>query len=269
MDKKVYIVPHDFTTAANTATQHALRLARQTGAQVILLHITKTDKDKRKAEQNFQKVMTELALSDKDPAVNYRIVTGSIFEDIGKLAQALEASLIVMGTHGAKGMQKVFGSYALKVITSSSIPFLIVQEASPVLEVEKIVLPVDLAKESMQVMDSAIEVARIFDATILVVGEKESDPLLAKKIATHITVVRKHLAKNGVPSHVQLLEGSGSLHSKVTEYAKQQSAEMFAIAYHSESLLPQFDRFAQSLMTNEEAKPSLIINSHEVSTFYF
>jgi len=38
------------------------------------------------------------------------------------------ALMVVMGTHGIKGMQKLMGSWALKVITSSKVPFIAVQD---------------------------------------------------------------------------------------------------------------------------------------------
>ena len=33
-----------------------------------------------------------------------------------------------MGTHGMKGMQKLTGSWALKVIVKSKVPFIVVQD---------------------------------------------------------------------------------------------------------------------------------------------
>jgi hypothetical protein len=44
---------------------------------------------------------------------------------------------------------------------------------------------------------------------------------------------------------------------------------MVAIAYHSESLLPQFDTFAQSLITNENNLPCMILKSKQAGALYF
>jgi hypothetical protein len=44
---------------------------------------------------------------------------------------------------------------------------------------------------------------------------------------------------------------------------------MIALAYHSESLLPQFDSFAQSLITNEEKLPVMIIAAKPAGNLYF
>ena len=50
------------------------------------------------------------------------------------------AVAIIMGTHGSKGMQKVFGSFAMKVIISTTVPFMIVQDNSEIKNIKNIVL---------------------------------------------------------------------------------------------------------------------------------
>jgi hypothetical protein len=52
-------------------------------------------------------------------------------------------------------------------------------------------------------------------------------------------------------------------------YAKEKSIDLIGIAYHSESLLPQFDTFAQSLITNDQNLPCMVLNSKLASALYF
>jgi len=269
MSNKILLVPHDFSEVADNATQHALQIARQIHARVLLLHVSKSERDKASAEEKFDGVLTALNLGEADPKVNYTVVPGTIFEAIADVAKKTKAALIVMGTHGAKGMQKVMGSYALKVITSSSTPFLIVQKEGPAPNINRIVLPVDLSKESVQIMGVAVALAKAFHSDIHVVGPHETDAHLSRKIIAHIGVVRNQLQNEELEHHVELLKGSSALHTKVLEYGKANNTSMYAIAYHTESLLPQFDRFAQSILTNDDGTPVLIINSKEVSSLYF
>ena len=44
------------------------------------------------------------------------------------IASEIDAEMVIMGTHGIKGMQKFFGSWALKVIANSKVPFIVIQE---------------------------------------------------------------------------------------------------------------------------------------------
>jgi nucleotide-binding universal stress UspA family protein len=56
------------------------------------------------------------------------VLCGTIFNTIGKYASDTDARMVIMGTHGIKGMQKLTGSWALKVIVKSKVPFLVVQD---------------------------------------------------------------------------------------------------------------------------------------------
>ena len=56
---------------------------------------------------------------------------GEIFTTIADVAEELNASLIFLGTHGKVGMQKLTGSWALKVIIKSKVPFIVVQDPPP------------------------------------------------------------------------------------------------------------------------------------------
>ena len=76
------------------------------------------------------KKLIENIEAPKGVSFSVNVCVGTIFEEIGKTASKQAAQLIIMGTHGATGLQKLFGSNAMKVITSSNTPFLIVQKNS-------------------------------------------------------------------------------------------------------------------------------------------
>ena len=263
-----YLVPHDFSEVGDAATQQALFIARQTFSNVMLLHITKNESAIAPAEIKLKEIISKLNLTPKDPKVTGIARKGSIFEDINKMAQELDAHLIVMGTHGAKGMQKVFGSYAMKVVTSSSVPFLIVQNRPAIKKINRIVAPINLSKESLQIINYAADLASVFNSEIHVVGEDHSDPRLSKQIANRVILVKKQFADRSMQSKVELLKGAGSFQKKVTDYCQKNNADMIAIAHYNESVI-QFNNFAQSMLTNELGIPVLIVSAKEVSFGYF
>jgi nucleotide-binding universal stress UspA family protein len=269
LNPKTYIVTHDFTSVAEAAAKHAVELARQTKAKVMLLHIVKSDSEKAEALKKLEAEKAKLNLSATDPIVGVRVVAGSIFTDIAKVAKEENASFIMMGTHGAKGMQKVFGSFAIKVITSTDIPFIVVQDKVPADKIRTIVFPVDLTFESLQILNFAAMIAAEFDSEIHLVAVHETDRDLARKISNHIEVVKKQLNKKQVKFSIHLLEKSGNFQNMVINYAKEKNAEMIAMAYHSERLLPQFDPFAQTLITNDLKLPVMILNAKESGNLYF
>src|SRR6056300_1462327 len=120
------LVPHDFSEVADTAISHAAMVAKSFDGQVILLHVVSSDKAKEMAEEKLKTISSE-ASNTYSVDVSYGIRKGSIFDRIPEVAEEMNAMLIVMGTHGLKGIQHLTGSYALKVIGQSKVPFIVVQ----------------------------------------------------------------------------------------------------------------------------------------------
>lgn len=265
----VYLVPHDFTSVGDTALQHAIEMARQNRGEVHLLNIIKSAGEKASAEKKFDEIVAKLNLGALDPKVLYHVQTGNIFTDIAKTASEIRASYVVMGTHGAKGMQKVFGSFAIKVITSTFVPFIIVQEGSKPRKIKKIVFPINSTSESLQISKFAGQKAEDFNSEIHIIAPKEKDMEVARKITIYMDLVNKQLIKKNVKVVTNLIPKVKAYHDDVIEYAKKEDADIIAISYHSDRLLPQFDPFAQTIITNQYKLPVLIINSKEVTSTYY
>lgn len=264
-----YLIPHDFTTVGDVAAKYAISMAKKTEAEIALLHIVKSNKERIAAKKKLEKIADQLKSETGIASIQILVKEGNIFNDIGATAEKEKCRLVVMGTHGAKGMQKVFGSYAIKVITNASVPFMIVQDEDPDKEIKKIVLPIDLTMESMQVSKLAAEMALRFGAKVHIIAAKQKDATLRRKRKIHFKVLEKQFEELGVDCELNAVEGSSKLHKLVIDYAEKEQADMIAIAYHTESILPQFDRFAQSILTNELKLPVLIVNSKQVSSLYF
>ena len=128
--KNLIVVPWDFTPVASHALAHAVKISRMVGNEISLLHIVDSGiSQKAMAEKraHLQKVVDENS-KKYNIALSWQISKGSIFHAIAEFANEKEASLVIMGTHGMKGMQKLTGSWALKVMVKSKIPFIVVQD---------------------------------------------------------------------------------------------------------------------------------------------
>ncbi|MCO5260861.1 MAG: universal stress protein [Crocinitomicaceae bacterium] len=268
MKKNLYFVPHDLTEVGDSALNYALHICEKVDAEIRILHLVPNKTDVLKATAKIDAIFD--ALDEKYKAkVTKQIVVGSIFEDIGKLATKEGAQLIIMGTHGQKGFQKLFMSYAMQVITSCDIPFVIVQKNTPVSNLDKIVIPIDLSKESLQVVNIAGDLAAMFDAEVHVIGEKQTDEFLNITLKNRIYIINNRYEERNIKCHIEQVKSGGSYSVKVLEYAEKNKIDMIAIAYHTESILPQFDKFAQNLITNEKMLPCLVLNSKLASSLYY
>lgn len=264
-----FLIPHDFTPIGDSALKQGVYLAKATQAAVCLLHIVKADKQKADAENKLKAIKSRIVAESPDLEVKLYVVVGDIFVDIGKTAETLKSSLIIMGTHGAKGMQKVFGSFAMKVITSTSVPFLVVQNDTIIKRLERIVFPLGIQAETLQIMGFASNLAKAFGAEVHLIAEKQTDAKFANKTKINFQVVGKQMKSNDVNVKMEYVESSGSYVSKILDYTQKVKADLIAVSYYNESMIPAFDRFAQNIITNDLNIPSLIINSKQVSSPYF
>ena len=144
--QKPIIVPWDFTHVAGYALAHAVKISRMIGNEICLLHIVDPNINTKDAVAKKTQLSrtTEENIKKFNLSIVFHISKGSIFTTIADFAHKRDASLVVMGTHGMKGMQKLTGSWALKVIAKSKVPFIVVQD--PPADQERyhnIVFPID------------------------------------------------------------------------------------------------------------------------------
>lgn len=225
MSKNLYIVPHDFSPVGDAALKYALHLGKHVHTEIQLLHLTASRADSIKANAKMDEVIARTE-TPTGVQITKLIREGSIFEDIGKIAKAEGGQLIIMGTHGSTGFQKLFGSNAMKVITSSEVPFLIVQKDTPLTEIKDIAVPIDLTKESLQIINIAGDMASIYGATVHVIGEKQNDELLSQQMKNRILIVKNQYDDRKVPCSVEFMKGGGSFQKKVLNYAKEKSIDL-------------------------------------------
>ena len=269
MERRSILVPHDFTTVADNAVSYAINLAQAIGANVDLLHIVKDSKEITKAKQKFESIISAVTNKPAEVQLNPHVKSGSIYTDIASKAAELHSTLIIMGTHGPKGMQKLFGSFAIKVITSTHVPFIIVQEEFTGIDMSKIVIPIDESQESLQIEQVATGLGEILKSEIHVVCEKKVDSNLKLKLAVHSGLFTKQLKAKQLKYQTKILEKKKGYSTDIVNYTSQIGANLIAFAYHSDRLLPQFDTFAQSLITNSKGLPVLVLNSKEAGNYFF
>lgn len=258
-----YLVPFDFTPVTKDALHYALKLASTGGGTVILGHVVKTHDEVTAAKIKLNEIISKLSAEDQE-RVTVKVIEGNIFDDLNKTAEITEASVIVMGTHGPQGMQRVFGSNALKIVSGSSVPLIITQEGKKDSTFKNIVMPFSFHKESVQVTQVAASLAKKYDATLHLVGYRDKDEWLLRDMKTNQAVVRKHLAQHDINYHLVTLEGTKSYEKELMEYATEVDADLIAAAYFPQGLRAMFNSFLQGMIMNEHKIPVITINAQEV-----
>lgn len=268
MSKNLYIVLHDFTDIGDAALDYALHIAEHVHADIELLHVVNNSSKEEAAKAKLEEIINQRTLPEGCSLVPV-VKTGNFIDDMGKMVKNDHAQLVIMGTHGALGLQKLFGSHALKMIRTCEIPFLIVQKGTPLRNISKIIVPVDLTKESLQIVNIAGDMANIFGGEVHILWEDQMDERLSATMKTRTHIVKNNYEERGVRAEFIKLPSKGGYIKKIEQYAEANSAELVAFAYHSESILPQFETFGQSLITNSLNLPCMVVNSKLASALYF
>lgn len=264
MKRPIYLVPVDFSTVSIDALKTAIGLAQSNDGSVFAIHIVAKKSERESAKTQFQSVIDTLT-ADESAVVNTRVLVGNIYDDIAKTAEILSASLIVMGTHGAKGMQKLFGSHALRLVSSTSVPFVIMQEGSSLTEIKTIVMPFSFEKETIQIANFAGFIARQFNSTIHLVGQHEEDEWLKGKSHSNQLVIRKLFDQHNINYEIVNLDTSKSYKDALMDYTNKVSADLIATSFYVDTLMPTMNPFVQSLIENNHLIPILTSNAEELT----
>jgi nucleotide-binding universal stress UspA family protein len=229
--KKLIVVPWDFTHVAEYALAHAAKISRMVGNDICLLHIidkdisTGQEEEKRKQLQQIVEENT----SKYNRAISYHISKGTIFKAIADFANDKEASLVVMGTHGIKGMQKLTGSWALKVIVKSKVPFIVVQDPPSDQErYHNIVFPIDFRSENKEKIKMAIFMGKFFESKVHMLVVVNTDKNLIKKTNINLNFAIKYLIQNNIEYEIHEIS-RGDLAEQTIEFAQKINADLILI----------------------------------------
>lgn len=230
-NQKLIVVPWDFTIVAENALAHAVKIGRMVGNEICLLHIV--EKGIKKQALGEKKVLLQHVADENNKKYNIPIAThiseGSIFSAIADFANDKQASLVVMGTHGMKGMQKLTGSWALKVIVKSKVPFIVIQD--PPVDQERyhnIVFPVDFKRENKEKIKMAIFMGKYFDSKINILVTAATDKNLLKKTQINLNFAIKYLMQNNIEYEIHEIP-KGNFPQQTLDFAQKINADIILI----------------------------------------
>lgn len=139
---KTILCAVDFSKGSERAVEEAAWLAKATGARVELLHVyqlpvlalpdgvvTATPEFVARLTNQAQEALDALRerLEARGVQATTRLLEGNAIEIIVERAKQLDASMLVLGTHGRSGFQRfILGSTAERVVRLATVPVLTV-----------------------------------------------------------------------------------------------------------------------------------------------
>lgn len=265
-ERKSIMVPWDFSAVSYNALKHAIKLAHILKYNILLFHIVKDQTENEIARKKMEESVEEIK-RDLGEDVTYKLQDGNIFKEIADFASKEENNInfVLMGTHGMKGGQKLFGSWALKVIAGSSVPFIVVQDLPPEKErYTDIVFPIDFKSENREKLQWAIFLGKYLNSKIHLYKTPALDKNLQKKVNTNLNFAIRFLIQNNIEYEIHSggKYGSANFQKELLAFCKKINADLILITTtkHITKVDYIFGAKEQYLLSNHEKIPVMCVN---------
>lgn len=228
---RMLLVPWDFTLMAEFALEHALRIAKTLDKEITLLHVVPAETPQEKKEEVLARLVEKATeVTNTHQIKPYTVVLeGHIFSAISDYAGEIEANMVIMGTHGIQGAQKFTGSWALKVIAGSKVPFLVVQSHPNNTErFKNIVFPIDFRSEDKEKLYWAIYLGKYFNSTVHIFRKQATDSSLIKKTNVNLNFAIRFLIQNNLEYMIHEAP-KGNFNKETVKFAQEINADLILI----------------------------------------
>ncbi|MEC8401092.1 MAG: universal stress protein [Bacteroidota bacterium] len=266
MSQHRILIPVDFTPVSTNAMNHAIAVGKALKSELHLLHIVGKKSEFGEAKSRLGAFAEKHAVEfDGDMKTTVRI--GHLFDDIDDVSVEMDANLVIMGTHGLKGMQFITGGRALKIVRECSVPFIITQ-SRPIRETgyDDIVVPLDLNQDTKQKLAIVAEMATYFKGRVHIISPAESDEFLQNQLRRNVEFASDYFEDRGIEYTTKISEhDSGAFVKDVVRYAASFEADLISIMnFHERSLMGILGTsYEQQIITNEAEIPVLVLNPFE------
>lgn len=165
------IVPLDFSENSIKALEFALALADKKHGKITLVHVVEMiydfasqsalalDSMFANAENLMNKTLEKYKASGI--TMDYQVVEGTPSVSIARIADEMEATLIVMSTQGASGIKKsLMGTHTVNLIREANCPVLVVPSEAKVTEIRKVTLALEFANHEEEFLDWMVDMSK-------------------------------------------------------------------------------------------------------------
>lgn len=277
--KNTILVPIDFSDISNHALNHAIQVATHFHNDLALLHVVEEalissfltfgknehleELAKEAAKARLDKLSTEIKAKHNIDSVTI-VKFGRIHKVIEDVVNELKCDSIIMGSHGASGLDQIIGSNASRVIGHSSVPVVVVKSEQHVNSYKNIVFPLDLTAESKQKVNWAVHIGKSYNSTIHIFTSKTGDNDWDQKLIANLHQVEKILDKEGVKYTSKVAENmEDNFAIETIKYSEDINADLIMIMTQQED--KNFSEYiigtyAQQVVNRSLKAPVMCIN---------
>lgn len=247
------LVPIDFSEPSLDALDYAVHIAEKLNSEIVLFHVVETYefnssyRDKKTAREiiemglhkKFDEVISQRT-NNGTLKVSHAYEVGKIYTKIAEYAEKIQCDLIVLGSHGSTADFKfknfMLGSNSNRVVHIAPCPVLTVKNQNHDINFHKILLPIDITKESTQKVRYAKAIATVFGSEIHVLAAHSYIDTYqdnVSKLRLALNDIADDISKDGIKCFT-CLESNESVPSAIIEYSKKNDMDLVLVMTRQE-----------------------------------
>jgi len=244
-EMKNILVPVDFSKGSMHALEYAINIVNKIGGDLRILHVRKSKSYDQPfilkgSEKSYSKTVDEFCNEilghykeqyKGKSSFDYIITTGKIYKNVIDEAEKLDAGLIVMGTHGVSGFEELWvGSNSYRVVSKASCPVLTIRHGFKKKNVKKIILPIDVYKNTRQKVPVVAELAQKLGAEVHVLDVRTSDRKdIIYRLKKYGDQAFEYIDKQGIKV-IRNSKKGGNIVDAIVAYGYHINADLVAIS---------------------------------------
>ncbi len=261
---KSFLVAVDFSNCSVNALMHAAHLAYYTNTQIEMIWVNNPAKTKvyvtsdastgliNEMNAQFQRLKEELQTKYYGLKVDFLIREGKVHKEIGLQARESNSQMIVAGTHGSTGFERMWmGSNVYRIVSSAPCPVLTVRAGVNVNDrVNTIIFPVDSSVETREKVTITAELARSTHARVIVLKLYSTEMIEVKdSVDIYADQVADYLRKEGIEVSMDEAHAE-NLTVTTIDYARKVDANLIVIMTEQEKKMANFviGSYAQQML---------------------
>ncbi len=274
---KQIIVAIDFSKTSLNALSYGIHLANKAGADLQMVWVDNTTSEEVvfegfAQEERNEKVALLKELQEKNARLlkggklDFKTRKGKVYIEIAQQAKAVNADLIIAGTHGVSGFEEFWiGSNAYRIVTNAPCPVITLRHDARISDIGKIVIPIDSSQETRQKIPVASQVARFFNSEVHVLSLYSTTlKSVHRRVDNYAKQVMDYFTERDV-RFVSETKESENITRTTIDYAEEVGADLIAIMTEQETTTANIflGPYAQQ-MVNHSPIPVLSMRSKEL-----
>ncbi len=270
---KKILIPTDFSNYADIAIEIGAQIAKKTNSEIELIHMLELPTHlndaiskekvipeimlyKRKNEEMLKNIKNRPYLEGIKITEVLRL-DGAYNGIINYVKQNRDIDLIIMGSHGATGINEIFiGSNTEKVVRQSEIPVLVIKDKIENFTASNVIFASDFSNEIKKPFEKVLEFCKTFNSKLNLV--MICTPNSFKTTSAASKIINDFILDFEMPEYTFETYNESNIEKGILEYCDKKNGDIIAFCTHGRTALNHFFNGSISEdLVNHAKKPVL------------